>query len=82
LISWLFVVLHFCLVVAQAYKDFLPSILRTMTKDKLTTYMVRFDSRVYVDAMLMTSILLVRSVASPSVLLWLHRSYILNVPAG
>ena len=38
--SWLFVILHFCLVVAQAYKDFLPSILRTMTKDKLTTYMV------------------------------------------
>ncbi|KAH4035728.1 hypothetical protein HBH70_084840 [Parastagonospora nodorum] len=39
--TWLFCLMHFALVTAQSFKDFLPSIMSTFHFDKLTTYLVQ-----------------------------------------
>ncbi|KAG7527921.1 hypothetical protein FFLO_06517 [Filobasidium floriforme] len=39
--TWLFAALHFFLIVGQAYKEFLPSILHTFGESKLTTYLLQ-----------------------------------------
>ncbi|KAL4892460.1 major facilitator superfamily domain-containing protein [Aspergillus ambiguus] len=39
--TWLFCLMHFALVTAQSFKDFLPSILETFHFDEMTTYLVQ-----------------------------------------
>ncbi|KAG9254450.1 major facilitator superfamily domain-containing protein [Emericellopsis atlantica] len=39
--TWYFCLMHFSLVTAQSFKDFLPSIMNTFGFDKLTTYLVQ-----------------------------------------
>ncbi|KAG7527512.1 hypothetical protein FFLO_06858 [Filobasidium floriforme] len=39
--TWIFCAMHFFLVIGQAYKDFLPTILQTFGKSKLTTYLLQ-----------------------------------------
>ncbi|WVR04911.1 hypothetical protein IAU60_001923 [Kwoniella sp. DSM 27419] len=39
--TWLFMSLHFWLIAAQSFKDFLPSILRTLSKSTLMTYLLQ-----------------------------------------
>ncbi|EOA87862.1 hypothetical protein ACJQWK_08646 [Exserohilum turcicum] len=39
--TWFFCLMHFALVTAQSFKDFLPSIMKTFKFDKLTTYLVQ-----------------------------------------
>ncbi|KAH7361331.1 major facilitator superfamily domain-containing protein [Pyrenochaeta sp. MPI-SDFR-AT-0127] len=39
--TWLFCLMHFSLVTAQSFKDFLPSIMKTFKFDTLTTYLVQ-----------------------------------------
>ncbi|KAH6695432.1 major facilitator superfamily transporter [Plectosphaerella plurivora] len=39
--SHLFAGIHFCLIIAQSYKDFFPSIVATLGFDKNTTYLVQ-----------------------------------------
>jgi len=39
--TWYFCFMHFALVTAQSFKDFLPSIMNTFGFDKLTTYLVQ-----------------------------------------
>ncbi|KAF9894997.1 hypothetical protein FE257_004621 [Aspergillus nanangensis] len=39
--TWLFCLMHFALVTAQSFKDFLPSILETFHFDQMTTYLVQ-----------------------------------------
>ncbi|KAJ4403656.1 hypothetical protein N0V91_006356 [Didymella pomorum] len=39
--TWYFCLMHFALVTAQSFKDFMPSIMETFGFDKLTTYLVQ-----------------------------------------
>ncbi|EAU30836.1 conserved hypothetical protein [Aspergillus terreus NIH2624] len=39
--TWLFCLMHFALVTAQSFKDFLPSIMKTFDFDEMTTYLVQ-----------------------------------------
>ncbi|OAK99401.1 MFS general substrate transporter [Phaeosphaeriaceae sp. SRC1lsM3a] len=39
--TWFFCLMHFALVTAQSFKDFMPSIMETFHFDKLTTYLVQ-----------------------------------------
>ncbi|KAH6848469.1 major facilitator superfamily domain-containing protein [Alternaria rosae] len=39
--TWYFCLMHFSLVTAQSFKDFLPSIMKTFHFDQLTTYLVQ-----------------------------------------
>ncbi|PSN68597.1 MFS general substrate transporter [Corynespora cassiicola Philippines] len=39
--TWLFCLMHFSLVTAQSFKDFMPSIMKTFNFDELTTYLVQ-----------------------------------------
>ncbi|KAF2010105.1 MFS general substrate transporter [Aaosphaeria arxii CBS 175.79] len=39
--TWYFCLMHFALVTAQSFKDFLPSIMKTFHFDTLTTYLVQ-----------------------------------------
>jgi MFS family permease len=39
--TWYFCLMHFALITAQSFKDFLPSIMNTFGFDKLTTYLVQ-----------------------------------------
>ncbi|EUC45332.1 hypothetical protein COCMIDRAFT_5436 [Bipolaris oryzae ATCC 44560] len=39
--TWFFCMMHFALVTAQSFKDFLPSIMKTFKFDTLTTYLVQ-----------------------------------------
>ncbi|CAI6099440.1 hypothetical protein V2G26_004117 [Clonostachys chloroleuca] len=39
--TWIFCLMHFALVTAQSFKDFLPSIMATFHFNKLTTYLVQ-----------------------------------------
>ncbi|KAL4959777.1 major facilitator superfamily domain-containing protein [Aspergillus stella-maris] len=39
--TWFFCLMHFSLVTAQSFKDFLPSILQTFGFDTMTTYLVQ-----------------------------------------
>ncbi|KAM0743112.1 hypothetical protein ACQRIT_003289 [Beauveria bassiana] len=39
--TWLFCLMHFALVTAQSFKDFLPSIMKTFNFNKTTTYLVQ-----------------------------------------
>ncbi|KAL5002817.1 major facilitator superfamily domain-containing protein [Aspergillus recurvatus] len=39
--TWLFCLMHFSLVTAQSFKDFLPSIMKTFGFDTMTTYLVQ-----------------------------------------
>ncbi|RBQ88489.1 hypothetical protein VDGD_01344 [Verticillium dahliae] len=39
--TWFFCLMHFALVVAQAFKDFLPSIVKTFDLGELTTYFIQ-----------------------------------------
>ncbi|KAL2210608.1 MFS general substrate transporter [Sarocladium strictum] len=40
-ISHMFALIHFALIIAQSYKDFLPSIMATFGLSKITTYLVQ-----------------------------------------
>ncbi|KAL4811444.1 major facilitator superfamily domain-containing protein [Aspergillus unguis] len=39
--TWFFCLMHFALVTAQSFKDFLPSIMKTFGFDTMTTYLVQ-----------------------------------------
>ncbi|KAF3044465.1 hypothetical protein E8E12_010937 [Didymella heteroderae] len=39
--TWYFCIMHFALITAQSFKDFMPSIMETFGFDKLTTYLVQ-----------------------------------------
>ncbi|UNI25024.1 hypothetical protein JDV02_010732 [Purpureocillium takamizusanense] len=39
--TWLFCLMHFALVTAQSFKDFLPSIIQTFGYNKLITYLIQ-----------------------------------------
>ncbi|PVI06863.1 MFS general substrate transporter [Periconia macrospinosa] len=39
--TWYFCIMHFALITAQSFKDFLPSIMKTFKFDSLTTYLVQ-----------------------------------------
>uniref|UniRef100_A0A8H7K0Y8 Major facilitator superfamily (MFS) profile domain-containing protein n=1 Tax=Bionectria ochroleuca TaxID=29856 RepID=A0A8H7K0Y8_BIOOC len=39
--TWIFCLMHFSLTVAQSFKDFLPSIMKTFNFNKMTTYLVQ-----------------------------------------
>ncbi|KAB8268849.1 major facilitator superfamily domain-containing protein [Aspergillus minisclerotigenes] len=39
--TWFFCLMHFALVTAQSFKDFLPSIIKTFGFDTMTTYLVQ-----------------------------------------
>ncbi|KAJ4339373.1 hypothetical protein N0V87_003310 [Didymella glomerata] len=39
--TWYFCLMHFALVTAQSFKDFMPSIMKTFGFNKLTTYLVQ-----------------------------------------
>ncbi|KAK2033295.1 major facilitator superfamily transporter [Colletotrichum zoysiae] len=39
--TWIFCLMHFALVTAQAFKDFLPSIVKTFDFGELTTYLIQ-----------------------------------------
>ncbi|KAJ4381471.1 hypothetical protein N0V86_002830 [Didymella sp. IMI 355093] len=39
--TWYFCIMHFALITAQSFKDFMPSIMKTFGFDQLTTYLVQ-----------------------------------------
>ncbi|KAH7017979.1 major facilitator superfamily domain-containing protein [Microdochium trichocladiopsis] len=39
--TWIFCLMHFALITAQSFKDFMPSIMETFHFNKLTTYLVQ-----------------------------------------
>lgn len=39
--TWIFCLMHFALITAQSFKDFMPSIMKTFKFNKLTTYLVQ-----------------------------------------
>ncbi|KAM6504685.1 hypothetical protein FSOLCH5_015187 [Fusarium solani] len=39
--TWFFCLMHFALVTAQSFKDFLPSIMKTFGFNKMTTYLIQ-----------------------------------------
>ncbi|KAH6845864.1 MFS transporter [Chaetomium sp. MPI-CAGE-AT-0009] len=39
--TWIFCLMHFALITAQSFKDFLPSIMNTFHFSKLTTYLIQ-----------------------------------------
>ncbi|KAH6869176.1 major facilitator superfamily domain-containing protein [Thelonectria olida] len=39
--TWMFCLMHFALITAQSFKDFLPSIMKTFGFNKMTTYLIQ-----------------------------------------